>query len=222
MTDFARARLNMVNAQLEPNGINHDALVQAYKTLPRETLVDDTTTKGSVYMDEDLPLKGGKRWVLDPLVEARLIQEAIREPAACALVLGAASLSSVVMLSQFVTTLIVLEPDPDIATRAQKRLTEQAVCNVVLIETSYREGYARQAPYDIILAPGALSSIPTILTEQLARGGRLLGVWRENPRSQGRIVIARKLDDDSINTITLADASTPYLQGFEPKAEFIF
>lgn len=221
MTDFARARLNMVNAQLEPNGINNEALVEAYKTLPREALVDDAL-RARVYMDEDLALPGTKRCVLEPLVEARLVQEAIREPAAAALVLGAASLPSIAMVSQFVSTVVVLEPDPAIASHAQKRLSQQGIGNVVLIETAYKEGYARQAPYDIILVPGALSSIPTILTEQLARGGRLLGVWRENPRSQGRIVVARKLADNSINTITLADASTPYLQGFEPKAEFVF
>lgn len=221
MSDFTRARLNMVNAQLEPNGIAAPELIAAYKTLPREALVDDAV-RANVYLDEDLPLKGGKRWVLDPLVEARLIQEAIREPAACALVLGAASLPTVVLLASFVTTLIVLEPDPDIATRAQKRLTEQSVCNVVLIETSYKEGYARQAPYDIILAPGALAHIPAILTEQLSGNGRMLGVWRQGPRAQGRLFVARKLADGTINTITLADASTPYLQGFEPKPEFVF
>jgi|GEM_PF-1923573 len=221
MTDFSRARLNMVNAQLEPNGINHEALVAAYKSMPRELLVDDAI-RGNVYVDEDLPLKGGKRWVLDPLVEARLIQEAIREPASCALVLGAASLPSVVMLAGFVTTLIVLEPDPEIATRAQKRLIEQAVCNVVLIETTYKEGYDRQAPYDIILATGAMSRIPPILTGQLSRNGRFLGVWRENERAQGRLIVARKLPDGTINTVTLADASTPWLPGFEPRPEFVF
>lgn len=221
MTDFARARLNMVNTQLEPNGINHEALVQAYKTTPREALIDDVL-RARAYMDEDLALPGNKRFVLEPMVEARLVQEAIREPVANALVLGAASLPTVVMLSQFVNTVVVLEPDQAIASHAQKRLSQQGIGNVILIETSFREGYSRQAPYGIILAPGALSSMPANLIQQLAGGGRLLGVWRENPRSQGRIVVARKLADGSINIITLADASTPYLQGFEPKAEFVF
>jgi protein-L-isoaspartate(D-aspartate) O-methyltransferase len=219
--DFARARINMVNAQLSTNGIRHEGLIEAYKTLARENFVDPAQAP-YVYLDEDLPLRGGKRWLLEPVIEARLLQALISEPAAYALVLGAASLPSVAMLARFVTTVIVLEPDPDIATAAQKRLSAQEVCNTVVVETAYREGYPRQAPYDVIFIPGAVAAIPETLVDQLSTAGRLACVLREKPNAAGRACIVRPGPAGRMNAVTIADAATPYLAGFEPARDFVF
>lgn len=216
MIDFAHARANMVNAQLTPNGIHHLELVAAYRDLPRQAWVDPALS-ARVYTDEDVYLPGTQRFVLEPLVEARLLQEAIREPIRRALVLGAASLPSIAMLAKFVEKkLFVVEPDPNLAKRAWE------IPNVCSIETSYREGYAKQSPYDVILVPGAMAGIPNVLIEQLGAGGRLLVVLREKPSAAGRAVVARKLENGGIDAMFIANVSTPYLSGFEPAPEFVF
>ena len=80
----------MVNAQLATNGIHSESLIEAYKALPRENFVDEAQ-KPFVYMDEDIPAIG-KNWLLEPMVEAKMIQEAVREQGASALFLGATNL----------------------------------------------------------------------------------------------------------------------------------
>lgn len=221
MTDYARARENMVNAQLMTNGITNKALLETYRHLPREAFLDQNL-RDRAYVDEDLNLTGQKTFVLDPLSEARLLQEACLLPINCALVLGAASLPSAVIMASCASTVIVLEPDPDMATTAQKRLSAHEICNIVLIEMDYRQGYARQAPYDVILLPGAVPSIPHNLVEQLAVGGRLLCVVRPTQYASGRAVSIQRLENGSTTTKIIADVSTPYLPGFEPGAEFSF
>lgn len=221
MTDFARARANMVNAQLVTNGIVNTDLVAAYRALPREALVDELL-RARVYMDEDLPLAGGKRWVMEPLVEARLLQEAIKGNCARALVLGASSLPAGVILAAFVKEVIMLEPDAAIAMQAQKRLNAYPVANLTIMEGDYRAGFEAKSPFDIILITGAVAALPQALAAQLSVGGRMLYVLATRENTAGCAIVAHRLHDSSMNTTFIANASTPYLAGFEPAPEFTF
>lgn len=221
MTDFARARLNMVNAQLATNGMHSDALIEAYKSLPREALVDEAQ-RPFVYRDEDLPLPGGKHWILEPMVEARMVQAALTEPAQTALVLGAANAPAAAMLSLFTETVTVIEPDAALARNAAMRFSVLGFGNISVIETGYREGYPRSAPYDVIFVPGAVAALSPVLCDQLSVGGRLVCILRETARAQGRVVLVRKSAEGAAGTRVVMDAATPYLAGFEPARDFVF
>ncbi|MCB1537454.1 MAG: hypothetical protein H6865_07285 [Rhodospirillales bacterium] len=221
MTDFAKARLNMVNAQLLTNGVHDPALVEVYRHLPRETLVDAAQAP-HVYRDEDLPLPGG-RWMLEPLVEARMIQAVLREPVRHALVIGAATLSAVAVLARFVPGITVVEPDGHLRAAAQDRLCARDGVHVTLVDAPLQQGAVDAGPYDAILIPGAVSGIPMKLLEQLAPHGQMVCVLRETPREQGRIVSSRRAPQDGApEIVTLYDAATPYMHGFAPEREFVF
>ncbi len=216
--NFAASRLNMVNGQLLTNGIHVPELIKAYREIPRETLVDEAL-EGLVYIDEDIQIPGTDRYMLDPLVEARLLQMGLYGNLGGALVLGAASLPCIEIVAQFVRHAFIIEPDKKFVASANNRLGRP---NVTIIETGYREGYARQAPYDLIVATGALASIPTAIATQLSIGGRLVAVVREKPNACGKITLMRRLSEDAFDTISGADASTPYLPGFAPETVFSF
>ena len=72
--DFAAARRNMVDCQILPNRVTDQRLIEALGTVPREAFVT-TKFKGVAYVDEAIPLSGG-RYLMEPLVTARLIQAA--------------------------------------------------------------------------------------------------------------------------------------------------
>jgi protein-L-isoaspartate(D-aspartate) O-methyltransferase len=220
-TDFARARLNMVNAQLATNGIHSEAMIEAYKALPREKLVDEAL-RPYVYMDEDLPAGPAKAWLLEPMVEAKMVQEAIRDNAGNALVLGAVNLPAAAMLAQFAKSVTVVEPDAKLAAAAPDRLRKAEIPNVHVVEADYLNGCEKNAPYDAIFVPGAVAQLSDVLTGQLSHGGVLVCVLRETPRAQGRIVAVRRKPEGGLELSTVADAATPYLPGFEPAAEFVF
>ena len=71
MIDYAAARLNMVEGQLRTNGVADPALLAAFLAVPRERFVPEAL-RGAAYVDEDLPLGNG-RYLMEPLVLARLI-----------------------------------------------------------------------------------------------------------------------------------------------------
>jgi protein-L-isoaspartate(D-aspartate) O-methyltransferase len=72
MTDFALARRNMVEGQLRPNRVTNTQLLTVVGTLPREKFLPDGL-RSVAYSDEDVPLGGG-RFLMEPMVLARLIQ----------------------------------------------------------------------------------------------------------------------------------------------------
>lgn len=216
--DNARARLNMVNGQLLTNGVINRALVDTYRETPRENFVDEAL-EPFVYLDEDVRIPETSRYLLEPMVEARMLQVALEGTCGSALVLGAASLATVEMVAAFTRHVTVLEPEKKFVASANNRLHRP---NVTIIETGYREGYPRQAPYDVILATGALASVPSAIATQLSVGGRLVAVLRSCAFSCGKISVTRRLSEDSFETISLSDASTPYLPGFAPETVFKF
>lgn len=213
-TDFSRARLNMVNAQIATNGIHSAALIDAYKALPRENFVGDDL-RPYVYMDEEVA--GAKGWLLEPMTEARMVQEAVRGSGATGLFYGAGNLPAAVMLAQFLKTVTLVEADADAASTARTRLADAGITNITVVADAGQGG-----AYDVVFIPGAVSRITPEMTAQLAVGGALICVLRETRRAQGRIVVARKSHDGALDITTGADASTPYLAGFEPAADFVF
>ena len=74
MTDFAFARLNMVESQIRPNKVSDERLLAALESVPRELFVPDAL-RGIAYVDEDISIGQG-RHLMQPMVLARLLQSA--------------------------------------------------------------------------------------------------------------------------------------------------
>src|ERR671938_303584 len=85
--DYASARDHMVDCQLRPNKVVDPRIVRAMRALPRERFLPPALAP-LAYIDEDLPLPGGRAF-MDPLIVARLIQLAAVRPNERVLVIGA-------------------------------------------------------------------------------------------------------------------------------------
>src|SRR6476660_2846214 len=72
MTDFALARRNMIDGQLRPNRVTNTQLLTAVADLPRERFLPDGL-RSLAYADDDVPLGNG-RYLMEPMILARLIQ----------------------------------------------------------------------------------------------------------------------------------------------------
>jgi len=219
MTDFSSARLNMVNGQLLTNGIHNDDLIAAYLRTPRETLVDAALAHRA-YVDEDLNIPGTRRFVLEPLIEARMLQIALSGSVARTLVLGATNVPMISILASFAGAVAVIDPTAGLLESARRMLPDAA--NVTYLQAACRAGGPEGAPYDAIIAAGAMVQAPTGLTGQLTEGGRLITVLRPTASGCGKLTVISRLADGTLDTMSLADASTPYLTGFEPEISFVF
>ena len=86
MTDFALARRNMIDGQLRPNRVTNAPLLAVIGELPRERFLPDAM-RSVAYADDDVALGDG-RYLMEPMVLARLIQALQPRPEDRALVVA--------------------------------------------------------------------------------------------------------------------------------------
>ena len=217
MPDFAAARHHMVQNQLEPNRVNDMRVAAAMEAIPREKFVPEAMS-GVAYLDEDIEIAPG-RYLMEPMVFARMLQSAGTEGGEVALDIGCVTGYSAAVLANLVGTVVAVEADEDLAAKATENLTALEADNAVAIVGNHAEGYAKQAPYDIIMVEGQISEVPASLTDQLAEGGRLVAVTGDG--NVGRIVRITRSGDNLLHE-TMFDAMLPPLPGFEASGGFVF
>jgi len=219
MVDYATARMNMVESQLRTNKVTDQRVLEAFETMRRERFVPEQL-RSLAYVDEDLRLKHD-RYLVEPMVQARLMNAADLRPEDVVLVVGAGTGYACALLSTIAATVIGLESDPDLAKQAEAALQEQGIDNAVVIRGEMDKGYAKQGPYDVILVNGAVAEVPKALTDQLSpQGGRLVTVVRSG-NGPGKGTVFERWDK-AVGRRTLFDANTPVLPGFHKQTGFVF
>ncbi|WP_421709784.1 protein-L-isoaspartate O-methyltransferase family protein [Algihabitans sp.] len=218
MVNYTAARINMVESQLRTNRVWNHRLLEAFETLPRESFVPEKA-RGFAYVDEDLPIGQG-RFVMEPMVLARLIQAAAIQDGDMVLDLGCGLGYSTAVLARLAATVVAVEEVPDFVASATEALEALEITNAVVLQGALTQGYAKQAPYDVILLGGAVAEVPQEIEAQLAEGGRLVCVLLDQD-GIGRAMLMRK-DEGVVSGRVLFDAATPVLPGFERKSGFVF
>jgi len=122
--------------------------------------------------------------------------------------------------AQLASTVVGIEEDNDLAVKAEERLKDLDITNAVTFQGQLTEGYAEQAPYDVIFINGAVPEVPEAVFDQLAEKGRLLTVLSDDGHS-GSAVIYKRVRDVIVEKI-IFDAATPILNAFLPKDDFVF
>ncbi|MEQ8196252.1 MAG: protein-L-isoaspartate O-methyltransferase [Rhodospirillales bacterium] len=215
--DYAEARFNMIENQVRTNRVTDPVVIETMGRLPREAFVPESL-KGIAYIDEDIEIAPG-RHLMEPMVLARLLQAAEVKGTDVALVIGCGMGYAAAVLASLVNTVVALESDPGLAAKASETLSGLGIDTVAIVESGLQEGYAKQAPYDVIFFGGAVSEVPKSISGQLAEGGRLVAVVKKN--GVGRAVLITN-HRGVLSTRELFDAGTPFLPGFEPAPAFVF
>jgi protein-L-isoaspartate(D-aspartate) O-methyltransferase len=226
MTDFAAPRLAMVESQLRPNEVTDRRLLAAMLTLPRERFVPPKL-RGLAYMDEAIqvfPSVDGApaRFLLAPMVLARLIQLAAVEPGDEVLDIGCTTGYSTTVLSRLARRVVGLEPEPELAEAAREALRDHGIANAEIVEGPLDRGHPAGAPYDVILVNGAVREPPEALFPQLKPGGRLAVVVLSgaNSGTQGKAFLFVKIGEEASGR-PYFDAGAQLLPGFIPARAFV-
>ena len=111
--DFAAARRTMVDSQIKTGAITDPVVVAAMGAVPRENFLPEAR-RAVAYADENLAIGKG-RYVMEPLVLARLLQLAEIQPTDKALVVGANGGYSAAVLAEMAGSVVALESDRDLA-----------------------------------------------------------------------------------------------------------
>lgn len=223
MTNFATARLNMVESQVRPNRVTDRRVIDAMLEIPRERFVP-ASLRPLAYMDEEIAFEtasqaDGSRHMIAPMTLARLIQLAAIEPGDEVLDIGCATGYSSVILARLAEAVVGLECDASLADAASRNIVDLEVDNVAIETGDLARGYPGEAPYDVIVLQGSVPEAPQALLRQLRDGGRLAGVIGDADMGQG--CLFRNIGGD-ITSVSAFDAGAPVLPGFEKSPEFVF
>ena len=218
MTDFVIARRNMIESQLRPSRVRDERLLAAMAEIPRERFVP-RELRGIAYRDEDLGLGGG-RWLVAPMVFARLIEAADLRPNDRALVVGDPTGYGAAVLGRLCASVVMLECDGPMAREARRALAEQKATNVKIVEGDLAAGHGADAPYDVIVLAGAVVEVPRRLHEQLAEGGRLVAVIQAPGDSAKASCITRVAS--AFDCRAVFDAVARSIPGFAFAPKFMF
>ncbi len=227
---YTSARRNMVENQIRANRVHDSRLIAAFADIPREVFVAKSH-KPIAYLDECIPLGGSGRFIMEPMLTARLMQAAAITPLDVVLEIGGASGYTAALLARLASTVVALECDPDLAATAQEALTALEIDTVSVVQGALADGYPQQAPYDVIFFNGAIAAVPDSISAQLAEDGRLLAVLDPGRPGNGpgnapgygfgkAILMSRR--DGILSSRELFECTTPTLPGFAPSPSFVF
>jgi protein-L-isoaspartate(D-aspartate) O-methyltransferase len=218
MTLFEAARAHMIESQLRPNKVTDARLLAAFSQIRRERFVPEHL-RAVAYVDEDLPLGRG-RYLIEPMVAARLLQTLAVVPTDTALVVGAGTGYEAALLGLLTRAVAALEEDAELARLARAALVDHRIASVKVVEGPLRDGCRASAPYDVILFGGAVPEVPQPIVAQLAEGGRLAAVVRAEG-SVGRATLTMRTGGGIARRV-IFDAATPLLPSLLPQPAFVF
>ncbi|HWK45593.1 MAG TPA: protein-L-isoaspartate O-methyltransferase [Stellaceae bacterium] len=218
MTDYAAVRSNMVESQLRTNKVTDPDLLDAFMQVPRERFLPENL-QGIAYVDQDIPVGNG-RFMMQPMVLARLLQAATISASDSVLDVGCGTGYCAAVLARLASTVVAVEADAGLADRAVATLTALVGTKVKVVNTPHEAGYSSRGPYDVIVLGGAVAVLPATLTDQLAIGGRLVAVIGA-PGMVAQATLVERLDA-GISRRVLFDAAIQPLPGFAQERAFVF
>jgi protein-L-isoaspartate(D-aspartate) O-methyltransferase len=221
MSGFSMARQKMVDGQVRTSDVTDSRILDAMLDVPREAFVPDGK-QALAYLDLDLEVSAAgsaKRYLIKPVVTAKLLHAAEIKATDKVLVVGAATGYAAAVAARLAAQVTATESDPALAAKAGHVVSQLGYGNVTVKTAGAADGDTSGAPYDVIVLNGATEIVPAGLYEQLGQGGRLVGVFATSQPPRAAIV-TRSHDD--FGNRTLFDAAAPVLPGLERVPTFVF
>jgi protein-L-isoaspartate(D-aspartate) O-methyltransferase len=218
MSGYEAARANMIERQLQPNKVTDPRVITAFGHIRRELFVPEGQ-RGIAHSDTDLPLGGG-RYLMAPMVVARLLQAAEIGRQDRVLVVGAGVAYEAALIAMLARSVVAIEEDAVLARQGRAALVEHGIAAVKFVEAPATEPQQSRGAYDVIFFAGAVAEIPAAISGQLAEGGRMVAVVRHDD-GVGRATVTTRTGGILASRV-IFDAATPLLPGFARRPAFVF
>jgi protein-L-isoaspartate(D-aspartate) O-methyltransferase len=189
-----QARFNMVEQQIRTWDVLDQDVLDLLYVVRREEFVPETSRE-LAFSDLEIPLVAGaahdpndSRRMWQPKMEARVLQELTVKKSDRVLEIGTGSGYLTALLAHRAQHVVSVEIDAALSAAARLRLAGQAIDNATLEQGDAAQGWAKDAPYDVIVATASLPILPQPLLEQLKPGGRLFAIVGDAPIMAARLV----------------------------------
>ena len=212
------ARARMVESQLRPNRVSDKRILAAMGSLSREVFLPASLQHLS-YSDATLPVRGG-RFLLSPLLTARLLQAAEIEKGETVLVIAGGSAYLAAIAERLKTTVFLLDRKENFSPDLDSAILDLRLDGCVCLYGDPRQGWKQDAPYRSIVIDGGVEQVPEAIFQQLERGGTLTAVRMQEDET-GEILRWRKDEQGRLACESLFDASAPVLSEFAQDKTFV-
>lgn len=219
MTDYTILRTNMVDSQVRTNDVTDRRIQRAMLEVPRELFVPEAL-RPLAYMDDAIALGStgqGPRFLMQPMVLAKLLELARIETSDHVLEVGAGTGYGTALLARLCRSVTALESDPALAAEARRRLAAEGAGNATIVEGPLNEGWRDGAPYEVVIFSGGIAEVPSAFIEQTRMGGRLVAIVGEGVI--GRATVFERIGNGWSRRVGF-DAGTPPLPGFAKAKSF--
>ncbi|GIX25820.1 MULTISPECIES: protein-L-isoaspartate O-methyltransferase [Caldimonas] len=220
--NIEQARFNMIEQQIRPWEVLDPSVLSLLSVVRREDFVP-AAYRSLAFVDMEVPLlEGGARGMcmLQPKVEARLLQELALGKHEKVLEIGAGSGYMAALLAHKAQRVLTLEIHPELARMAAENLRRAAIHNVEVRHGDGSKLTLAEGPFDAILASGSVAQVPQQLLSQLKIGGRLAAIVGHEPVM--RAVIVTRTGEHEFRSVEVFDTVAPRLQGFDEPSRFRF
>jgi protein-L-isoaspartate(D-aspartate) O-methyltransferase len=220
------ARFNMIEQQIRPWNVLDASVLELLSVVKREDFVP-TAHKGLAFADLELPLMGSGedamrlgQCMLEPRLEARLLQDVAVQPHETVLEIGTGSGYMAALLAKKARNVLSLEIVPELADMARVNLRNAGVQNVEVKLADGAQAKPADGPFDVIVLSGSVAEVPHSLLQLLKVGGRLGGIVGDEPIMRATVVTRNSETDFS--TVQSWDTLAPRLQNFPEPSRFKF
>jgi protein-L-isoaspartate(D-aspartate) O-methyltransferase len=213
-----QARFNMIEQQIRPWDVLDQDVLSLLSVVRREDFVPPAY-RALAFVDMQVPLPEGQ-FMLEPKVEARLLQDLKLARHEKVLEVGAGSGHMAALLAHRVQQVFTLDNRPTLARLAADNLRRAGVMNATVHQADGAHGLPAEAPFDAILLSGSVASVPSGLLEQLKVGGRLMAIVGEVPVMRATLVT--RVSERDFRSVDIFDTVAPRLDGFAEPPRFRF
>jgi protein-L-isoaspartate(D-aspartate) O-methyltransferase len=219
-SDFSANRRAMIDSQLRTSGISQAWVIAAMGSVAREAFVP-AAMHSVAYMDRSINLGSGNRKLNPPVAAAMMLEAAEVQSGDRVLLIGAGTGYLASLLASRAASVVAVEEDAVLFAAAEKTLADMG--NITLVRGALSGGAAQHGPYTLIIVDGAVTELPTLLSDQLSDGGRVICGLTENVVTRLAAGYRRGAHDgQAIALRPFADTDIAPLPGFAKTVEFVF
>ena len=228
--NYEQARFNMIEQQIRPWEVLDSHVLALLAVIRREDFVPPAC-KVLAFVDMQIPLPpqlNPSQCMLEPKVEARILQDLAVQKHEKVLEIGTGSGYMAALLAHRAQQVISLEIEPELVDMARRNLQKAGIYNA---EVRLADGAANLAeavsdngplrgPFDVIVLSGSVAAVPPELLDQLKVGGRLSAIVGEAPMMRATLIT--RVAKDAWRTTQAWDTVAARLVNFPEPSKFTF
>lgn len=228
--NYEQARFNMIEQQIRPWEVLDSHVLALLAVIRREDFVPPAC-KVMAFVDMQIPLPpqhNPSQCMLEPKVEARILQDLAVQKHEKVLEIGAGSGYMAALLAHRAQQVISLEIEPELVDMARRNLQKAGIYNAEVrladgaanLAEAVSDNGALRGPFDVIVLSGSVAAVPPELLDQLKVGGRLSAIVGEAPMMRATLIT--RVAKDAWRTTQAWDTVAPRLVNFPEPSKFTF